>query len=68
MKPTEKIEERAKGAMETVSKIAEKLPNPGDLLNYLADREIELRLKFDSLTLDGDIAIALTALKSRDSE
>ncbi len=68
MKPTERIEGKAKDAIESMGRIAEKLPKPGDFLKYIADREIELRLKFESLTLDGDIAVAVTALKHRESE
>ncbi len=63
MGTTDKIEETAKGAVETLGRIIEKLPDMKDALKIFENKETELRLKFENLTLDGDIALSLTLLK-----
>ena len=63
MSTTEKIEEKAMGALESIGRIYEKLPKMEEVLKLIENKETELRLKFESLTLDGDIALCVTLLK-----
>lgn len=63
MGATEKIEEKALGAIDTLGRIYERLPDYKEALKILENKETELRLKFENLTLDGDIAISLTLVK-----
>lgn len=63
MGATEKIEEKAMGAIDTLGKIYERMPDIKEALKLLENKETEFRLKFDNLTLDGDIAISITLIK-----
>jgi hypothetical protein len=68
MGTVDKIEEKATGAIESLGRIVEKLPNMQDALKILENKETEMRLKFESLTLDGDIALSITLLKEEKSK
>ena len=68
MDPTKKIEEKAKGLVETLGKVYEKLPDMQEVLKLVENKETELRLKFVNLTLDGDIALSITLIKQEKSE
>jgi hypothetical protein len=63
MATIDRIEEKATGAIESLGRIVEKLPNMKDAMKLLENKETEIRLKFESLTLDGDIALSITLLK-----
>jgi hypothetical protein len=63
MGATDKIEEKAMGAIDTLGRIYEKLPDMKETLKILENKETEFRLKFENLTLDGDIAISITLVK-----
>jgi hypothetical protein len=63
MGATEKIEEKAMGAIDTLGRIYEKLPDMKEALKILENKETEFRIKFENLTLDGDIAISITLVK-----
>jgi hypothetical protein len=63
MGATEKIEEKAMGAIDTLGRIYEKLPDIKEALKLLENKETELRIKFENMTLDGDIAISITLVK-----
>jgi hypothetical protein len=63
MGATDKIEETAKGAIESLGRIYEKMPDMKDAVKMLENKETEFRLKFENLTLDGDIALSITLLK-----
>lgn len=65
------IVENVKGSVKTVTGLAgtfiEKVPEElGNLIKLLEDRNTELRLRFDQLTLDGDIALSLTLFKKEE--
>ncbi len=68
MSTTQKIEEKAMGALETIGRIYEKLPKMEEALKLIENKETELRLKFENLTLDGDIALSITLLKQEKGE
>ena len=68
MDPTKKIEEKAKGVIETLGTIYEKLPAMQDVLKLFENKQTELRLKFENLTLNGDIALSLTLMKEEKSK
>jgi hypothetical protein len=68
MSATKKIEEKAMGALETLGRFYEKLPHMEEVLKLIENKETEIRLKFENLTLDGDIALSLTLLKQEKSE
>jgi hypothetical protein len=63
MGATEKIEEKAMGAIDTLGRIYEKLPDIKEAMKLLENKETELRIKFENMTLDGDIAISITLVK-----
>ncbi|UCE38280.1 MAG: hypothetical protein JSW00_03320 [Thermoplasmata archaeon] len=68
MDPAKKIEETAKGTMETLGKVYEKLPSMKDVIKLIENKQTEFRLKFENLTLDGDIALAITLIKEEKTE
>ncbi|UCE74519.1 MAG: hypothetical protein JSV56_02120 [Methanomassiliicoccales archaeon] len=68
MDPTKKIEEKAMGAVETLGRVYEKLPSMKDALKLIENKETEFRLKFENLTLDGDIALSITLMKEKKGE
>lgn len=68
MDPTKRIEETTKGAIETLGKVYEKLPHMKDVIKLIENKQTEFRLKFENLTLDGDIALAITLIKEEKSE
>lgn len=68
MEPVKKIEEKAKGAIETLGKVYEKLPSMEDVLKLIENKQTEFRLKFENLTLDGDIAFSITLIKEEKHE
>ncbi|UCF09120.1 MAG: hypothetical protein JSW28_05440 [Thermoplasmata archaeon] len=63
MNPTKDVSEKAGHIIEAIGKVYEKLPSAEDLMQLIENKETELRLKFESLTLDGDIALSITLLK-----
>ena len=63
MGATEKIEEKAMGAIDTLGRIYEKMPDIKEALKLLENKETEFRIKFENMTLDGDIAISITLVK-----
>ena len=56
------------GLVESLGRIYEKLPDMRELLKIVENKETELRLKFENLTLDGDIALSITLIKQEKSE
>ncbi len=63
MGATEKIEEKAVGAIDTLGRIYEKLPDIKEAMKLFENKETEFRIKFENMTLDGDIAISVTLIK-----
>ncbi len=63
MGATEKIEKKAMGAIDTLGRIYEKLPDMKEAIKILENKETEFRIKFENLTLDGDIAVSITLIK-----
>ncbi len=68
MDTIKKIEDTAKTTLETVGKVYEKLPAMKDIIELIENKETEIRLKFENLTLDGDIALAITLIKEEKTE
>ncbi|UCG70178.1 MAG: hypothetical protein JSV09_03945 [Thermoplasmata archaeon] len=68
MDPVKKVEDTAMGAIETLGRVYEKLPTMKDALKLIEDKQTEFRLKFENLTLDGDIALSITLMKGEKSE
>ncbi len=68
MDPKKEIKETAKGAMETLGKVYEKLPKMEDVIKLIENKQTEFRLKFENLTLDGDIALSITLIKEEKGE
>ncbi len=68
MDPTKKIEETAKSTVEALGRVYEKLPHMEDVVKLIENKQTEFRLKFENLTLDGDIALAITLLKEEKSD
>ncbi|MEE9150879.1 MAG: hypothetical protein V3U20_03495 [Thermoplasmata archaeon] len=68
MDPVKKIEDKAMGAIETLVRVYEKLPTMKDALKLMENKQTEFRLKFENLTLDGDIAFSITLMKGEKSE
>lgn len=68
MDPVKKVEDTAVGAIETLGRVYEKLPTMKDALKLIEDKQTEFRLKFENLTLDGDIALSITLMKGEKSE
>ena len=56
------------GAIETLGKVYEKLPHMKDALKLMENKQTEFRLKFENLTLDGDIAFSITLIKGEKQE
>jgi hypothetical protein len=63
MGAVDRIEGTAKSAIDSLGRIYEKMPDMKDAIKLLENKETEFRLKFESLTLDGDIALSITLLK-----
>ncbi len=63
MSAVDKIGERAAGVIEAIGKVYEKFPNAEDMMKLIENKRTELRLKFENLTLDGDIALSVTLIK-----
>lgn len=63
MDTIKKIEDTAKTTLETLGKVYEKLPAMKEIIELIENKETEFRLKFENLTLDGDIALAITLIK-----
>jgi hypothetical protein len=68
MDPKKEIKDTAKGAIETIGKVYEKLPHMEDVIKLIENKQTELRLKFENLTLDGDIALSITLIKEEKGE
>ncbi len=68
MEPIKKLEEKAVGAIDALGKVYERLPHMKDAMGLLENKETEFRLKFENLTLDGDIAFSITLLKEGKGE
>ena len=68
MSAVDKIEEKAKGAIETLGKVYEKLPSMKEVIKLMENKQTEFRLKFENLTLDGDIALCITLIKEEKTE
>lgn len=68
MDPMKKVEEKAMSAVETLGKVYEKLPHMKDVLKLMENKQTEFRLKFENLTLDGDIAFSITLVKGEKQE
>lgn len=68
MDPVKKVEEKAMSAVETIGKVYEKLPHMKDALKLMENKQTEFRLKFENLTLDGDIAFSITLVKGEKQE
>ena len=68
MDTTKKIEDTAKIAVETMGKVYEKLPSMKEIIALIENKQTEFRLKFENLTLDGDIALAITLIKEEKKE
>jgi hypothetical protein len=68
MDPVKTVEDKAMGAVETLSKVYEKLPHMKDVLKLMENKQTEFRLKFENLTLDGDIAFSITLVKGEKQE
>ena len=68
MDPVKTIEDKASSAMESLGKVYERLPHMKDVLKLIENKETEFRLKFENLTLDGDIAFSITLIKEEKHE
>jgi hypothetical protein len=68
MDTTKKIENTAKTTMETLGRVYEKLPSMKEIIALIENKQTEFRLKFENLTLDGDIALAITLIKEEKTE
>ncbi len=68
MDPIKTVEDKAFGAIETLGKVYEKLPHMKDALKLMENKQTEFRLKFENLTLDGDIAFSITLVKGEKQE
>ncbi len=68
MDTVKKMEDTAKSTMETLGKVYEKLPSMKEIIGLIENKQTEFRLKFENLTLDGDIALAITLIKEEKPE
>lgn len=68
MDTAKKIEDTAKTTIETLGKVYEKLPSMKEIIELIENKQTEFRLKFENLTLDGDIALAITLIKEEKTE
>jgi hypothetical protein len=68
MDPKKEIKDTAKGAIETLGKVYEKMPKMKEVIKLMENKQTEFRLKFENLTLDGDIALSITLIKEEKGE
>lgn len=68
MAAVDKVTDKAAGVIDAIGKVYEKFPKGEDMMKLIENKETELRLKFESLTLDGDIALSITLLKKEKDE
>ena len=68
MSRVDKVGDKAAGVIEAIGKVYEKFPSAEDMMKLIENKETELRLKFENLTLDGDIALSITLIKQEKGE
>ncbi len=68
MSTRKKIEDKAMGALETLGRVYEKLPSMEEVLKLIENKQTEIRLKFENLTINGDIALGITLIKQEKGE